>query len=354
MRTQSTFLSTFNRIISLFVFLFFSVVVQAQGITGSGAAFPSSVYTLWAFTYTKETGQPVSYKATNAIDGAKRIISREIDFAGTQPALSSSELKRHGLIQIPTMVGAIVPVHNLPNIPVGALRLTGDVLAEIFTGNIKRWDDQRIVQINPQLKLPTMSIVRIVRENGAGITDAFTRYLSVSNPSWEKSFGSGNEIAWRGEVTTGKGNDGVIKALETTAGAIGYVSYDRIIKDRLNFVTLKNRSGKYLAPSDAALKAGLLTSKMFAEGDEAASLINLGGEDVWPILDATYLLIDAQPATASKVNPTLQFLYWAFLKGDSLLQGTGFVPLPPLIQARAIRYISDVHPRDREPLQFFR
>ncbi len=343
-----------NRIVILFVCFFLSFVVQAQGVTGSGAAFPSSVYTLWASSYTKETGQPVIYKATNAIDGAKRMISREIDFGATQPALSRSELTRHGLIQIPTMVGAIVPVLNLPNVPVGALRLTGDVLAEIYTGNIKRWDDPKIAQINPQLRLPAMSIVRIVRENGAGITDAFTRYLSVSSPSWAKSFGSGNEIAWRGDVTTGKGNDGVIKALEKTVGAIGYVSYDRVKIDRLNFVPLKNRSGRYVVPSESALKAGLFLSTMFSEGDETASLINLSGEDVWPILDATFILIDARPATASKVNATLQFLYWAFLKGDPLVQGTGFVPLPALIQARAIRYISDVRPRDGGHLDFVR
>lgn len=345
----------FNRV-CLLVLLCFSFSVQAQRVTGSGAAFPSSVYTAWAFTYTKETGQQVTYTPTNAVDGLKRIASREIDFAGVQPALSSRELKQYKLVQIPVMVGAIVPVHNVPGFPPGGIRLSGEILAEIFTGTIKYWNDPKITQLNPQskLQLPAMPIVRIVRENGAGVTDAFTRYLSAVSPSWEKSFGSGNAISWRGEPTIGKGNDGVVKALEATPGGIGYVSFDRVIKDRLNFIALKNRSGKYVVPTDEGLKTGLSLSKMFSDNDEVASLINLSGDQTWPILDATYILVDAQPSTAAKINPTLQFLYWAFLKGDDLLKGTGFVPLPTAIQARGLRYLYEVKPGDGEPIKFFR
>ena len=311
-------------------------------IKGSGATFPALVYSTWAFGYAKEKGVGVNYKSTGSGEGIRSVSAREVDFGATDSPLSEVELKKQSLMQFPTLVGGIVPVINLPGVAEGQLKLTGAALAAIFVGKVKTWNDPSIVALNPALRLPNLKITRVVREDNSGTTEGFVTYLASAYPAWQG--GVGRKVDWLGEVRAAKGNDGVGGLVKSTAGAIGYVSLDRVAKMGLTSVSLKNKSGQFVVASEQSIAAAATGSDL--RRDLRATLLNSDGPNTWPIADMTYILVDARPKTAADASRTLRFFYWAFLKGDEIVRGTGFAPLPPLIQARVVRQLSEVEPKD--------
>ena len=328
---------------------------NATSIRGAGATLPAAIYTSWGQSFTKERAIPVAYQAVGSGEGVKRIVAREVDFGASDVAVSREEIKRHNLFQFPTVVGGIVPVVGFRPGRSGQLRLTGSVLADIFAGRITEWNNPRIAELNPGGDLPKGAITRIVREDSSGTTAAFTSYLSLVNENWSRSIGSGNTVSWPGTVTRARGNDGVVEALKGARGAIAYVSLDRIARDKLNPVLLENRQGKFVAPSEAGLKAAVKASAMNLTADEYASLLNMPGSTTWPITQATFVLVDRAPKTAASVSQTLGFFYWAFMKGDDIITNTGFVPLPTAMQARIMgRFKEEIKPQDGGPLQFMK
>jgi phosphate transport system substrate-binding protein len=328
---------------------------SAASIRGAGASLPATIYTSWGQGFTKERSIPVTFQAVGSGEGVKRIIAREVDFGASDVPVSREEIKRTNLFQFPTVVGGIVPVVSFRPGGSGQLRLTGSVLADIFAGRITEWNDPRIAELNPGSDLPKVAIIRIVREDSSGTTAAFTSYLSLVNENWSRSIGSGNTVSWPGTVTRARGNDGVVEALKGARGAITYVSLDRIARDKLNPVLLENRQGKFVAPSEAGLKAAVKASAMNLTADEYASLLNMPGSTTWPITQATFVLVDRAPKTAASVSQTLSFFYWAFMKGDDIITKTGFVPLPTAMQARITgRFKEEIKPQDGGPLQFMK
>lgn len=327
--------------------------VHAGDIRGAGATFPSDVYKGWAAAYEKERGGKVSYLPTGSGDGIKRIIARQVDFGGSDSPLNAADLDKNRLVQFPTAVGGIVPIVNLRGIASNQLRLTGELLAGIMSGEISRWDDKRIAAINPGTSLPATAIVRIVRAERSGSTDAFTRYLSAMSPAWKAGIGHGQSVKWPDAPVAVEGNDGVVKAIQSTQGAIGYVSYDRVTQHKLVGVMLRNRDGSFVAAAEDGFKSAVVASDLNKKGDETASLLDQPGPLSWPITVTTYVLVDAQPKTAEGAKHALQFLYWTFLKGDALLRSTGFTPLPVAIQARLISRFQKIQPLDGQPLNFY-
>jgi phosphate transport system substrate-binding protein len=328
----------------------FAAAAQKTEIKGIGASFPSSVYTTWAFSYSKEAKISVSYTPAGSGEGVKRIASRETDFGATDNPLSAEDLKKSGLMQFPTLVGGIVPVVNLRGIPNGKLKLTGAVLAEIHEGKINAWRDPKIIALNPGVELPARDIVRIVREDASGSTASFTDYLSKTSQSWARKTGSATLVKWPAPVLTGKGTDGVMKAMLENPGAIAYVSFDRVMKNNLNYALLQNRNGQFVAPSEASFQAAVKASDLGRSGVENASLIDLAGQDVWPITDTTYVLVESAPKTDGKAQAVLKFFYWAFLKGDEIISGTGFAALPVDVQARVVRRLAEVRTENGDPI----
>lgn len=325
---------------------------KVQEISGAGATFPALVYTSWAFAYSKEQGASVRYAATGSSDGIKQIVERKVDFGASDSPLSTSDLKINKLIQFPTMVGGIVPVVNLPSVPGGSLKLTGPVLADLFSGEIKSWDDSRIAALNPGMRLPALKVVRVVRMEGSGSTETFTSYLATQNPTWKASVGVGKQVKWKEGSLSVNGNDGVAESVKKTPGAIGYVSFDRVQYHDLATVALRNAAGQFVLPSESAFQAAIRFAGAGKNDIMAETLINASGADAWPITDITYVLMDAAPKSSAKANASVKFFYWAFLKGDELIQGTGFAPLPPAIQARAVRKIGEIQPEDG-PIKLF-
>jgi phosphate transport system substrate-binding protein len=327
--------------------------VQAADIRGAGATFPSAVYKTWASAYMKERGGSVSYQATGSGDGIKRIIAREVDFGGSDSPLSAADLEKHKLVQFPTAIGGIVPVINVRGVGHHELRLNGELLADIMSGAITHWNDKRIAAMNADVALPALPIVRIVRADKSGTTEAFTKYLSAVSPAWRATVGHGQLPKWPGSIVAVDGNDGIVKTLKETHGAIGYVSYDRVVQHKLVGVKLRNRAGNLVGASEEGFKSAVQESDLNKKGDETASLLDQPGVLSWPITVTTYVLVDAQPKTAEAARDALQFLYWTFLRGDALMRSSGLTPLPTEIQARVVPRFQKVRPKNGEPLNFY-
>jgi phosphate transport system substrate-binding protein len=248
------------------------------------------------------------------------------------------------LVQIPMLIGGVVPVVQLPL--AAPLQLDGEVLADIFQGRIKSWNDARIAALNPGVALPALPIRRIVRAEKSGTTEGFSRYLAGASAAFKAEVGIGQLPTWPGEPLKAEGNDGMAQALRTTPGAIAYVSYDRVLRDKLTAVKLRNAAGRFVLPSEQGFRAAILESDVHRQGDDLATLLNRLGPDSWPITLASFVLVDAEPATPAKASGVLRFLYWCFMHGDDLTRGTGFAPLPISVQSRLAARFTQVRPKD--------
>jgi phosphate transport system substrate-binding protein len=321
-------------------------------IRGAGATFPSKVYDRWAQSFAKVSEQQVAYRGTGSGDGIRQITERAVDFGGTDSPLSSEELAKRKLVQMPMLIGGIEPVINLHGIGPAKLLLSGEVLADIMAGRIAKWNDARISALNPGLVLPTRAIHRVVRAEKSGTTEGFTRYLAEVSPGFKQAVGIGQLPSWPGEVIKAEGNDGMVKALKATEGAIAYVSHDRVVKDGLAGVRLRNAANVVVSASEAGFRAAILDSDLARKGDDVASLMNRHSPDAWPITLTSYVLVDAEPADGKRAGPTLRFLYWCFMHGDELTRGTGFAPLPVSLQARLAARFASVKAKDGQAMQY--
>ncbi|MFZ2987749.1 phosphate ABC transporter substrate-binding protein PstS [Ideonella sp.] len=320
-------------------------------VQGAGATFPAKVYARWAQEFAKAQGIELDYKPTGSGDGIKQAIARTVQLAGTDAPLGDKALAEHRLVQIPMLVGGVVPVINLSGAAGRSLRLDGPVLADIFAGVVTQWNDSRIAQLNPGVSLPERKIVRVVRSDKSGTTEGFTAYLSKVSPAFAKAVGTHGLPSWPGEAERAKGNDGVAATVKATPGAIGYVSHDRMVSDKLSPVTLRNNDGQWVSSSEAGFRSAILQSDVYRKGEDTASLMDMPGRDSWPITLTSYLLIDAAPAQADDVQAAMRFVYWCFMHGDTLTQGTGFAPMPLSVQARMSGRLRAVKPRDgRAPI----
>jgi phosphate transport system substrate-binding protein len=324
-------------------------VSHAQ-IRGAGATFPSNVYQAWGQGYEAATGKNVVYSPTGSGDGHKKVIAREVDFGGSDVAMSEADLTKHHLLQLPTLIGGMVPVVNIKGVAPNALKLNGEVLADIFLGKVLHWNDRAITALNPGLALPKTSIVRVVRSDKSGSSEGFSRYLSMRSAAFNDAVGVSSLPNWPTQgsaLEKGDGNDGVVKLLKQTPGAISYVSFDRVVQQRLSSVSMRNGADTgYINASESSFRAAVLASGMYKTGNESTNLMNLPSADAWPVTMTTFVLVDAEPKTAASAQDVVQFLYWTQLSGDRLLKDSGFAPFPSAIQARFAARLSSIRPKD--------
>lgn len=318
-------------------------------LSGTGATFPAKVYQQWADQYTRDTGVTVVYSPTGSSAGVKQIISRQVDFGATDIPLRAEELARQALFQFPTLVGGVVPVVNLPGVQSGALRLSGDLLSAIFSGRISRWSDKAIASQNPGLNLPDIPIERVVRADGSGTTEVFVDYLNQVASAMPIPLASGR-AQWPGSTTGAEGTGKLVAAVKAAPGAIGYVSSDYAIRDRLNAVSLRNKRGEWVNPSVESLSAAIQGAGLFKDGLESRPLIDIDGPRVWPIVTATYVVVPRIPTDLDRAGRALNFFYRSFLLGDKAVAGTGFAPLPARTQARIVSLLAGFRMPDGRPL----
>jgi len=339
------------RLAAILTALSVSQAAYAQ-ITGAGATFPAPVYTSWAAAYSKQAQVPVTYAGVGSGEGLKQIISGAVDFGASDAPLSAEDVAKHGLVQFPTLVGGIVPVVNLPGVKAGALRLDGEVLAQIFLGRITAWNAPQIQALNPNVKLPRLPIKRVVREESSGTTAGFTKYLAAASPEWAKELGSGLQVRWPGTVITGRGNDGVSAKVKENEGSVGYVGYNIAVKQELAYTQLRNRDARFVAPSEDAFAAAVRASGLSKNPQQIPSLIDQTGAATWPIAETTYILVPRNAKDAQRAKATMKFLYWVFLQGDDMANGTGFAPLPSQVQAKVVSLFREIRDADGKPIDY--
>lgn len=305
--------------------LAWGVQAQAQDVTGAGATFPAPIYSKWASDYNKVTGVKVNYQSIGSGGGIKQIDSKTVDFGASDMPLTDDVLKQKGQMQFPTVIGGVVPVINIKGIEPGQLKLTGQLLGDIFLGKVSKWNDPAIKALNPSLNLPDAQIAQVRRADGSGTTFLFTNYLSKVNAEWKSAVGEGTAVNWP-VGAGGKGNEGVAAFVNRLPNSIGYVEYAYVKQNKMNYAIMQNAAGNFVAPDDLAFKAaaaGADWNKSFYQ-----ILTNQPGKDSWPLTGATFILmhtVQDKPANATQV---LKFFDWAYKNGSESAAALEYVPLP--------------------------
>jgi phosphate transport system substrate-binding protein len=319
-------------IVTLAFGCFCAAVSCAADITGAGSTFAAPLYTRWATEYQKSGGSKVIYRGTGSSEGLKQILAHQVDFAGSDAPLTDDQLAKNGLRQFPTVIGGVVPVVNLPGLKAGEVILTGPVLADIFLGKILYWDDPAITRLNPQIKkMPNAPIAVVRRQDGSGTTLIWTHYLSQVSPEWKRRVGEGTSVHWPLGIG-GKGNEGVATYVGYLPGAIGYVAWDFTKQNRLMYTALTNAAGHVVLPGVATFKAAAAGADW--SGSLSQLLTNQPGNDAWPVMGATYVLLRTVPDDSGHDEATLKFFEWAFGHGAQTVDALDYIPLPDPVVAK--------------------
>jgi phosphate transport system substrate-binding protein len=308
----------------------------AQGVefTGAGATFPAPVYNAWAAAYRTATNNTLNYQAIGSGGGINQIQNRTVDFGASDAPVPNARLQQQRLVQFPAVIGAVVPIVNLPGIAKNQLRLTGEIMADIYLGTITTWNHQRIASINPGVTLPATTIQPIYRSDASGTTFVFTSYLSGKSQVWNAEVRSGTSVQWRAGAGA-RGNDGVAGAVRNTVGAIGYVEYAFAAENNLATTQLQNVGGQFVEATIATFQAAAAAADWANAQDLAASMINRPGATSWPIVSPTYILIPTDPRDPARARAALQFFAWAFTPtGDRIAEQLHYIPLPEAVVTR--------------------
>lgn len=309
--------------------LAFSVSALAADITGAGATFPYAVYTKWAEAYKTATGNRVNYQGIGSSGGVKQIKAKTVDFAGSDAPVPVAELDANHLIQVPTVMGGVTIVMNLPGFQSGKLKLDGVTAADIFRGAVTKWNDPAIAKLNPGAKLPNLAITVAHRSDGSGTTFAFSNYLAKQSMAFRREVGAGNTVNWPANGVGGKGNPGVAANVQKIKGAIGYVDIADAMKNNMNFVALKNRAGNFIVPNQQSV-ADAATGADFHVKGMAPDLLDQTARNAWPITTATFMLA-YERGDAAKQKGVVNFYTWSLNNGQKMAAELGFVPLPPKV-----------------------
>ncbi|MFQ5509753.1 MAG: phosphate ABC transporter substrate-binding protein PstS [Leptospirillia bacterium] len=308
--------------------LSFGTPAQAGStISGAGATFPYPIYAKWAYNYNKETGVRLNYQSIGSGGGVKQIKAKTVDFGASDAPLKPEELKKNGLLQFPMIMGGVVPVVNIAGIGAGELRLTGDLVADIFLGKITRWNDPRIAQTNPGVKLPEQQITVVHRADGSGTTWIFTNYLTKVSPAWKDQVGNAKSVAWPAGLG-GKGNEGVAAFVNKTKGSIGYVEYAYALQNKMANVLLKNRDGHFVAPTSESFQAAAAGADWAGSDRYYVVLTDQPGATAWPITGASFILMHTVQDKAENAEQVLNFLNWAYNNGGKDALDLDYVPMP--------------------------
>ncbi|AOV05454.1 MULTISPECIES: phosphate ABC transporter substrate-binding protein PstS [Delftia] len=300
-----------------------------QEATGAGASFPAPLYSKWAADYNKATGVKINYQSVGSSAGIKQIEAKTVDFGASDEPLKDEELAKKGLVQFPTVIGGIVPVVNIKGIQPGQLKLTGQVLGDIYLGKISKWNDEAIKALNPGVNLPDATIAPVRRADGSGTTFGFTNYLSKVNAEWKEKVGEGKAVNWP-TGAGGKGNEGVAAFVGRLPNSIGYVEYAYVKQNKLTYTQLQTAGGTFVSPDDATFKAAA------AGADWAKSfyqiLTNQPGKEAWPITSATFIIMHKAQDKPAQAAASLKFFEWAYKSGDKTATDLDYVPMPDAVK----------------------
>ena len=306
-------------------------------LTGAGATFPYPLYSKWFSDYASRTGVKINYQSIGSGGGIRQLIEGTVDFGASDSPMTDDEMakaKGGPVLHIPTVLGADVITYNVEGLA-RPLNLTGEVIADIFLGRIKKWNDARIAALNANAPLPNQDILVVHRSDGSGTTYIFTDYLSAVSPAWKNGPGRGKEVRWPTGLGA-KGNEGVAGQVKQTPGSIGYVELAYAKQNRLPSAAVQNSAGQFVSPaieSITAAAAGVMT-KLPENSDYRISIVNPPGPDAYPISSFTWILIYQNQPDADKGRKLLDFLRWALSEGEASAAALDYAPLPPAMVTR--------------------
>lgn len=302
-------------------------VQAAASVTGAGASFPFPIYAKWAADYHKETGNQINYQSIGSGGGQQRIIDKIVDFGASDDPLSGEKLAETNLLQFPAVIGGTVPVINVEGVKPGELKLTGTVLADIYLGKIKKWNDKAIVDLNADLTLPNSDIIVVHRSDGSGTTFGWTNYLSQVSTDWKEKVGEGKAVSWP-VGQGGKGNEGVAGYVRQLANSIGYVEYAYAKQNNLSWTQLQNRDGNFVQPEQSSFAAAAANADWASAPGMGVVLNHEPGADSWPITQATFILLQKVADKPGQTKATMDFFNWAWENGAETASALDYVPLP--------------------------
>lgn len=304
---------------------------QAEtAILGTGSAFAAPIYTKWAEQQKPITGIAINYQPSGSSVGQVQVLKGLTDFGASDVPMEDSKLKEADILQFPTVAGGYAVIVNLPGIASGQLRLDGPVLADIFMGSIKLWDDARIASLNPDIALPKLAISLLYHAGGSGGTYALSRFLAKNSDVWRDKMGVGMTLNWPSGAGV-KGSNGTASTIPMTVGGVGYAEMSYVIANHLATVQIRNRAGRFVLPNADTFAAAAEYAD-WAVPNYAVDLTDMPGEQSWPIVTATFALVPKNPSKAATSNAILQFFKWAFANGDDAAWSMQFVPLPDKVK----------------------
>ena len=300
-------------------------------LTGAGATFPYPIYSKWFADYAAKTGVKINYQPIGSGGGIRQLSEQTVDFGASDAPMTDDEMskaKGGQILHFPTVLGAVVLTYNVPGLA-QSLRLTGEVVADIFLGQVTTWNDPKIAALNPGVKLPSTDILVVHRADASGTNYIFTDYLSTVSSAFASGPGKGKEVKW--PVGLGaKGNDGVTGQVKQTPGAIGYVELAYAKQNKLPYALLKNAAGQFVAPTIESVTAAAAgaAKALPVSTDFRVSIVNAPGREAYPISSFTWLLVYANQTDATKGKKLIEFMRWAFHEGEHAAGALDYAPLP--------------------------
>lgn len=334
------------RIIVSALVLFFSLPVATIGaeeiLLGAGATFPSPLYEKWMDEYTHKTGVRLSYQKIGSGGGIKSLIQREVDFGGTDVFVTDEEMAKNkvSISHIPSCLGGVAIIYNLPgNLQ---LRLTPDLLADIFHGKITNWSHRKIAKINPDTALPKLPIAVVHRSESSGTTHILTDYLGRVNSSWKKTIGTGKKVQWPVGIGVEK-NSGVAEMVKKVPGSIGYVQLNYAQENGLPSAQIQNRKGNFIKPTIESVSRAAV---MEMSKDMRTLITDTSASEGYPISSFTYLIVhteqDYHDRSANKAAALVEFLWWCIHEGQDFTEELSYSPLPDDAVKRAEQVIRSI------------
>lgn len=308
---------------------------QAQQITGAGSSFGAPIYGKWAEAAAKPTGLKLNYQSIGSGAGINQINNRTVDFGATDMPVKAADLEAHKEMQFPTVIGGVVMVVNIPGVEANQLKLTGELVSEIYEGKIKKWNDEKIVEMNNGLKLPNLAIAPVYRADGSGTTFVFTDYLSMLSPTWKSTVGSSTSVKWPAG-NGAKGSEGVSAVVKQVKGGIGYVESAYAEQNHLVTTQLRNKAGSFVKPDMESFAAAAASADWSKAQNFAIDLNDQPGAKSWPIESATFVLLPKDAKDPANTKNVIKLFDWAFANGDKIATDLLYIPLPDSVH-NAIR-----------------
>jgi phosphate transport system substrate-binding protein len=323
------------------IFISAATALAATQLTGAGSTFDYPFFSKAFYEYSAaHSGVTVNYQSIGSGGGIQQFVAKTVDFGATDVPMNAEELKRADgtVLQVPVTLGGAAMGYNVPGVGKG-LRLTRELIADIFLGKVKSWNDPAIVKLNPDVKLPDTAITVVHRSDGSGTTYIFSDFLSHVSPEWKEKVGTGKSVQWPVGIG-GKGNEGVAGQVRQTPGSIGYIELAYVLENNMTYARVQNQAGNYVYPSIATVAAAAASKPSVNATD--FSIVNASGADSYPISGYSWVILYAKPSDPARAAVLRDTMKWLVTKGQALAKSVHYVPLPDNVQRQALKVIGQI------------